>query len=446
MNNFHNTSSSRSSSTDNSSNSSNSSNSNNSNSQYQFHNRIRKNARLIATSDTKRDRDINRDRDGDTRQRRAQCSLLSSSSPSSSSPTIWHHPYPYPYPHPQSTNIINTILRVCVIIAMSMLPLATSLTNLLVYPPIPISPSTINTITTTISITKPTIKTYRYNTHNHRHRHHHRNTLLNRNTQNQNQIYKSTSLSNTNLQMSPNYIELFTNPDPTYDDTTTTAADENSSKWLAWMTGGKQLDTSPRKTAEVKMRDPEELGGLPRAERYASRDWLHNTINMPNSVILKSVRFPVTFMTCWGLVISFIHYRLKKMGEDAIASRFCIPTAPHSLMVSALGLLLVFRTNSAYQRFSEGRKIWEEILSIARDLSRMVKLYEGEIGTAKLRRLNRLLAAFPYLLRFRIRPNSIMKRIDDQEVKRDPEHSLILYQDHGKCFLYIYIESFILDS
>lgn len=110
----------------------------------------------------------------------------------------------------------------------------------------------------------------------------------------------------------------------------------------------------------------------------------------------------------------------------------CIPSAPLSMMVSALGLLLVFRTNSAYQRFSEGRKIWEEILSSARDLSRLVKLYESPIGSSKLRRLNRLLAAFPYLLRFRIRPNSIMKKIDDPDFKRDPEFSLILYQDHGE--------------
>jgi len=103
-------------------------------------------------------------------------------------------------------------------------------------------------------------------------------------------------------------------------------------------------------------------------------------------------------------------------------------------MVSALGLLLVFKTNSAYQRFSDGRIYWEEILSTARDLSRLAKLYEQEIGVAKLRRVQRLLAAFPYFLRFRIRPNSIMKKIDDPDFVRDPEFSLILYQDHGESF------------
>jgi predicted membrane chloride channel (bestrophin family) len=144
-------------------------------------------------------------------------------------------------------------------------------------------------------------------------------------------------------------------------------------------------------------------------------------------------------MTVWGTLIAIIYKHLLKTGRTEIAKNMCIPSQPHALMVSALGLLLVFRTNSAYQRFAEGRKIWEEILSIARDLSRLGKLYEPQLGSAKLRRVNRLLAAFPYLLRFRIRPNSIMRKIDDPDVQRDPEYSLILYQDHGKCFCKIHV-------
>jgi len=130
-------------------------------------------------------------------------------------------------------------------------------------------------------------------------------------------------------------------------------------------------------------------------------------------------------------VISLIHAKLNGIGRMEAARNMCIPVQAHSLTVSALGLLLVFRTNSAYQRFTEGRRIWEDILSVARDLSRLVKLYEAQIGTAKVRRVNRLLAAFPYLLRFRIKPNSIMRKLDDPDVKRDPETSLILYQDHA---------------
>ena len=225
--------------------------------------------------------------------------------------------------------------------------------------------------------------------------------------------------SSTKLHMIK-YVQLFSDSDKVEETTT------DNSRWLSWMTGG-----TPRGVADVKMRDPIALGGVPRSDRYASRDWLHNTINLANSAILKDIAFPVCFMTCWGAVISLIHAKLNGIGRMEAARNMCIPVQAHSLTVSALGLLLVFRTNSAYQRFTEGRRIWEDILSVARDLSRLVKLYEAQIGTAKVRRVNRLLAAFPYLLRFRIKPNSIMRKLDDPDVKRDPETSLILYQDHG---------------
>uniref|UniRef100_A0A7S2Y9J6 Bestrophin homolog n=1 Tax=Entomoneis paludosa TaxID=265537 RepID=A0A7S2Y9J6_9STRA len=96
-----------------------------------------------------------------------------------------------------------------------------------------------------------------------------------------------------------------------------------------------------------------------------------------------------------------------------------------------MGLLLVFRTNSAYQRFAEGRKIWETIVNSSRDLYRMMMLYEHEIGMDKRRRLQKLLAAFPYLLRHRIRPNLVMRRLDDEAYERDPENTILLYQDQG---------------
>lgn len=157
-------------------------------------------------------------------------------------------------------------------------------------------------------------------------------------------------------------------------------------------------------------------------------DWLHNTASLPNSAILRAIKGPVIFMTTWATFLSVLYMRLRRVNPIA-AENMCLPQSPHSLMVSALSLLLVFKTNSAYQRFAEGRKIWESIINHSRDLYRMLNLYENEMGRSKRRRLQRLLAAFPYLLRHRIRPNLVMYRLDDVDNVRDPDNSIILYQD-----------------
>lgn len=202
-------------------------------------------------------------------------------------------------------------------------------------------------------------------------------------------------------------------------------SDDVKVSWLRWMMGGK-----PRGTNKVIMREAVELGGVPRSDRYSSRDWFHNTVTLPNSAILKDIRSPVLAVTSWATFLSILHHRLLQSNPLA-ASRMYISSAPHSLMMSALGLLLVFRTNSAYQRFAEGRMIWENIINSARDLYRIIMLYENEITVDKRRRVQRLLASFPYLLRHRIRPNLVMRRLDDTQYTRDPQNTILLYQDTG---------------
>jgi len=52
-----------------------------------------------------------------------------------------------------------------------------------------------------------------------------------------------------------------------------------------------------------------------------------------------------------------------------ILKNIIIPPIPHSLASTALGLLLVFRTNASYDRFSEGRKTWSSIVMALRDIA-----------------------------------------------------------------------------
>jgi Bestrophin, RFP-TM, chloride channel len=158
--------------------------------------------------------------------------------------------------------------------------------------------------------------------------------------------------------------------------------------------------------------------------------WFHNTRNLPSSEILRAIRGPVVFMTSWSTFLALLYGRLLKYYPQAAAA-MCVPPTTHSLMVSALGLLLVFRTNSAYQRFVEGRKIWGEIVNASRDLYRYINMYDKEIGKEKRRRIQQLLAAFPYLLRHRVRPNLVMHRVDDELIERDPQNTLLLYQDRA---------------
>jgi predicted membrane chloride channel (bestrophin family) len=140
----------------------------------------------------------------------------------------------------------------------------------------------------------------------------------------------------------------------------------------------------------------------PNDQRYQASDWLQNIFTLPRSSVLHTIRGPVLAVMVWSGLLSALYsgMQIGRIQQADVLVRFLLPsTTPHAATVSALGLLLVFRTNSAYQKFNEGRLIWEHILSISRNFTRMIYMYHPDISVPRRRRIFRLLAAFPYLLR-----------------------------------------------
>jgi putative membrane protein len=64
-----------------------------------------------------------------------------------------------------------------------------------------------------------------------------------------------------------------------------------------------------------------------------------------------------------GLYTGMIAY----IENDLLQAKFKNTTAIHSLVGFVLSLLLVFRTNTAYERWSEGRRIWGNITNDSRN-------------------------------------------------------------------------------
>jgi len=93
-----------------------------------------------------------------------------------------------------------------------------------------------------------------------------------------------------------------------------------------------------------------------------------------------------------------------------------LPTlSAHTLLGSGLSLLLVFRTNSAYQRFQEGRKIWNDILDLCRDIALSVALYRKDAGSTRIQVIRTSLQAFPFAMHRHVRSrdsNEIKDRLE----------------------------------
>jgi putative membrane protein len=73
-------------------------------------------------------------------------------------------------------------------------------------------------------------------------------------------------------------------------------------------------------------------------------------------------------MVCvlWAVAVAAFHFHVRPVA---------IPATVHTLAGISLSLLLVFRTNSSYDRFWEGRKLWGGIVNETRNLVRASEVF-----------------------------------------------------------------------
>lgn len=98
--------------------------------------------------------------------------------------------------------------------------------------------------------------------------------------------------------------------------------------------------------------------------------WFQIAFQLKGSVI-SSIYPRVLLCALFGFIISILDYFNLPVSHPTLDS--VIPSL-------VLGLLLVFRTNTAYERFWEGRRCWGNIVNTSRNLARQIWVSVNEIS------------------------------------------------------------------
>ena len=100
---------------------------------------------------------------------------------------------------------------------------------------------------------------------------------------------------------------------------------------------------------------------------YNPRHWASHLFLFEGSMV-REILGRVSICVIWSAIIVVVYdYAPESFHRIAIAQ------TAHSLLGASLGLLLVFRTNSSYDRFWEGRKQWGGIVNETRNLARQAE-------------------------------------------------------------------------
>jgi ion channel-forming bestrophin family protein len=149
---------------------------------------------------------------------------------------------------------------------------------------------------------------------------------------------------------------------------------------------------------------------------YDRRNWIKQLFTLRGSVLFMiAPNVVVLSLAAWGL--AWLEHQ---------AHLPALPIAPFTVLGTALGLLLTFRTNASYDRFWEGRKAWGCMVNRCRNLARQWAVLFPDAHLR--RRAAALIACFAHASK-----RQLWKQAEMPEIKRLLGERDALYLELSPC-------------
>jgi putative membrane protein len=128
---------------------------------------------------------------------------------------------------------------------------------------------------------------------------------------------------------------------------------------------------------------------------YNPKDWFKLIFQFHRSDTFR-ILLPTMFLL-GALTGGLVYFEMHEPGKWRSSTVF------HQILGFVLSMLLVFRINTAYERWWEGRKLWGSLINCSRSLGVKVQAYISPVAARDSARLLHSLALFPFLLKMHLR-------------------------------------------
>lgn len=104
--------------------------------------------------------------------------------------------------------------------------------------------------------------------------------------------------------------------------------------------------------------------------KYDPKDWLTFIFRFHKADTFRKLFPMMVLLAFYAALVAWIEIEFMRISKDNPLTNFSIM---HSILGLVISLLLVFRTNTAYERWWEGRKHWGALVNSSRNLA--IKLH-----------------------------------------------------------------------
>lgn len=151
--------------------------------------------------------------------------------------------------------------------------------------------------------------------------------------------------------------------------------------------------------------------------QYNPKAWLSLIYHSYSKQVIKTLRPVLLFMMVFTTLVCYLVLDVFHLHEKDFHSTIAV----HQLLGIVLGLFLVFRTNSAYDRWWEGRKLWGSMVNNTRNLAFKINamLPAGDKDTREF--FVSMIYAFPFSVKEQLRGSVNVDKLGIRSVEINEE-------------------------
>lgn len=158
---------------------------------------------------------------------------------------------------------------------------------------------------------------------------------------------------------------------------------------------------------------------------YNPKDWFTFIFRFHKADTFRLL-LPMIFAICgYSALVAWLELEYWQLSEKSYVRNLPVM---HSLLGFAISMLLVFRTNTAYDRWWEGRKLWGSLVNNSRNLAMKMDTLLEESNTVSRIFFRKMIPAFAYALH-----NHLHKEKTRVELFEEADHRHLFEKiDHEK--------------
>lgn len=149
--------------------------------------------------------------------------------------------------------------------------------------------------------------------------------------------------------------------------------------------------------------------------KYNPKEWFSLIFKFHKSDTFRILLPSMISIAVYAFVIAYLELEVWNL-------RYKTSTAIHSLLGFVISLLLVFRTNTAYERWWEGRKLWGSLLNNSQNLALKLNAILPEGDASSRQSFHSLISDYAQALKDHLRGESNIENLSEGNKILPSEH------------------------